>query len=75
MTPEDFLNDNTRTTFVSRIAAFLNIPTDRLKIVGIKAPGRRQLANAPTEVDVIFVVEADPIGIPKDKGGDYDPAS
>lgn len=79
MTPADFLNDNSRTTFLSRIAAFLNIPTDRIKIVGIRAPPsttRRNLdTTAPAQdVDVIFVVEAETIGIPKEKGGNYDPA-
>jgi len=65
MTPEDFLNDNSRTTFISRIAAFLNIPTDKLKIVGIKSTSQRGLASSSTtSVDVVFVVEADPIGIP-----------
>lgn len=65
MTTEDFFNDNARTTFVSRIAAFLNIPTDKLKIVGIRTPSRRTLASTSSELEVIFVVEADPIGIPK----------
>lgn len=77
MSPEDFLDGDTRTTFISRISAFLNIPTDKLKIVGIRTPTRRILAGtttAATEVDVDFTVEKDPIGIPKDKGGSYDPA-
>lgn len=72
MTPEDFMNDNKRTTFLSRISAFLNIPTDRLKIVGIRTPSsKRRVLGSPadtaaTEVEVIFVVEADSIGIPKE---------
>jgi len=36
MTVDDFLNNDTNTNFVDRITAFLNIPTDKLKIVGIK---------------------------------------
>jgi len=55
MTVDDFLNNDTTTNFVDRITAFLNISTDKLKIVGIKevSSGRRELADSlPSGIEV-----------------------
>ena len=35
---DDFFKDDERTNFVDRITAFLQIPTNKLKIVGIRVP-------------------------------------
>lgn len=60
MTAEAFFDDNSRTNFVDRIASFLQISTDRLKIVGIRKVTRRLLTGSePAEVDVDFFVEDD----------------
>lgn len=43
MTVEDFFDNDSRTKFVDRIASFLQISTDRLKIVGIRKATARLL--------------------------------
>lgn len=43
MTVEAFFDDDSRTQFIDRIASFLQIPTDRLKIVGIRKVTSRML--------------------------------
>lgn len=35
MTVEDFLDGDKQSSFINRISAFLEIPTNRLKIAGI----------------------------------------
>jgi len=35
MTEDDFFNDDTTTSFINKVTAFLNIPFDQLKIVGL----------------------------------------
>jgi len=35
MSFDDFFNNNLDTNFVDRVCAYLNIPTDKLKILGI----------------------------------------
>jgi len=43
MTVDDFWNNDEQTNFLDRISSFLNIPTNRLRVVGIKPIGRRVL--------------------------------
>lgn len=49
MTVEDFWKDDFATNFIDRISAFMNIPTNKLRIVGFKnlptGGARRQLSS------------------------------
>lgn len=40
MSTDDFYNNDTQTNFVDRIAAFLAIPPNKLKVVGIREARR-----------------------------------
>lgn len=44
-----FSNDESETTFINRIIAFLNIPFDRVRIVGIVNENRRMLEEEEVE--------------------------
>ena len=47
MDKDQFITDTSlQTSFLNKISAFLNIPTDRLRIVGIKGSSRRMLQPA-----------------------------
>lgn len=50
LTEEEFLGDDTaETKFVDRITAFLGIPFDRVRIVGIVSKNRRLLEEEGSE--------------------------
>lgn len=40
MTPAEFVTGNVQSTFIDRIATFLNITTDRIRIVGLRSSTR-----------------------------------
>jgi len=52
VTKDDFYNNGMHTDFISTMAAFLNLSTDRVKIVGVRTvttrilEGRRILSNS-----------------------------
>lgn len=43
MTMQDFLDNNLDTNFIDRVSAYLNIPTNKLKILGLQ--GTSPVAN------------------------------
>lgn len=49
MDPEDFYNDEGETKFVDRMALFLGIPTDKLKIVDVR--------KGSTIVDLVILID------------------
>lgn len=69
MSKEDFLqNDDAQTRFIDRIAAFLSITFDRIRIVGIRSVSRRVL-EAGTTIDLEILPEIQMID-PQSDGSD-----
>lgn len=58
VTVEEFYNDDTQTSFINRISAFLGISTNRIKIVGIRAaaPTSGRLLAEGAETQVVFEI-------------------
>lgn len=75
MTVDEFYSDSAaQTNFVDRMAAFLNISYDRIRIVGLRSSsGRRELlSDGINETIIEFVVIAEN-GIPGRASNGYSP--
>lgn len=56
MSTEDFLADEAHgTSFINRISAFLAIPFDRVRIVGIASSSRRRQLESGSEIEFVIV--------------------
>jgi len=57
MTKEDFFNNNDDTNFIDRVCAFLDISTDKLKIVGVRNEDEARLLRGRSLAAGVLVLD------------------
>lgn len=62
MTPDEFVTGNVQSNFIDRIATFLNITTDRIRIVGLAPSSRRRNLQADSTQIQFEILAAQPVG-------------